>query len=90
VLAAAGVAARVVSLPSWEILRDLGPDRRDELVPPGVTSVAVEMGATQGWREWADHAIGVDRFGASAPAADILEHYGFTPDQVAAKVRDLL
>ena len=86
----AGISARVTSVPSWEILRGLGDGRRDELIPPGVPSVSVEMGATQGWRAWVDHAIGVDRFGASAPASEVLAHYGFTAPQIAAQVRALL
>ncbi|MDZ7733620.1 MAG: transketolase [Acidimicrobiia bacterium] len=90
VLEGSGTSARVVSLPSWEILRERGDPRRDQLIPPDVPSISLELGATQGWRDWVDHAIGVDRFGASAPRDDVLEHYGFTPDQVAARVMELL
>ena len=93
-LAAAGIDARVVSMPSWEIFREQDAAYRDEVLPPGVrTRVAVEAGASQGWLEWVtgDGAVvGVDRFGASAPWKEIYAHLGLTGEAVARRTRDLL
>ncbi len=67
VLAADGVAARVVSLPSWDRFVEQGRAYRDELLPPGVPVLSVEAASTFGWGTFADESIGIDRFGASAP-----------------------
>ena len=78
-----GTAARVVSMPSWELFRAQGPQYRDELLPPGVPVVSVEAGTTIGWAEYADASVGIDRFGASAPGATVLRELGITPEHVA-------
>ena len=52
--------------------------------------MAVEAGVTLGWERYADVAIGVDRFGASAPGAEVMEKLGITPENVAAAARHLL
>ena len=78
-----GIAARVVSMPSWELFRAQGPQYRDELLPPGVPVVSVEAGTTIGWAEYADASVGIDRFGASAPGATVLRELGITPEHVA-------
>jgi transketolase len=52
--------------------------------------VAVEAGVSQGWERWADRAVAVDRFGASAPGAEVLRRVGITPEAAAAAVRELL
>lgn len=62
-LARRGVATRVVSLPSWERLRDRPAGERQRLVPPGRPVLSVEAGASQGWHGFADIVVGVDRFG---------------------------
>jgi transketolase len=93
-LLAAGHAARVVSLPSWELFRSQPIDYRDAVLPPGITArIAVEAGSPQGWLEWVGGGgavIGVDRFGASAPGHENLEHYGLTVEQVMAAATQLL
>jgi transketolase len=88
------VNARVVSLPCWELF-DLQPaEYRDEVLPPAVTArVSVEAGVTFGWERWIGRdgaAVGVDRYGASAPAARIFAELGITAEAVAAKARALL
>ena len=69
-LAADGIDARVVSMPSWELFREQPRSYRDSVLPAQVKArVAIEAGATMGWREWVgDHGviIGLDHFGASA------------------------
>ncbi len=86
-LADRGIDARVVSLPSWELFRAQDAGWRDRVLPPGVTArVAVEAGIRMGWSEWigADGGfVGMSSFGASAPAADLFEHFGITAEAVA-------
>ncbi|MFU8840623.1 MAG: transketolase [Nitriliruptoraceae bacterium] len=88
-LAGEGVAARVVSLPSWELFRARPPAERSRLLPPGIPTVAVEAASPQGWHEFADAVVGLDRFGASGAAAALYEHLGITAEAVAAAVRAL-
>lgn len=85
-----GISARVVSLPSWESLRALDAYERAEVLPPHIPTVAVEAGATQGWLEFADHIIGVDGFGASAPAQVLYRKLGLDADSVARSVEELI
>src|SRR5690606_35287982 len=81
VLNAQGVATRVVSMPSWELFDAQPLAYRDEVLPPGVRArLAIEAGATQGWRTYvgdAGYMLGVDRYGASAPGDVVLDKYGF-------------
>lgn len=86
-----GVPTRVVSLPSWFLFRQQDEAYRREVLPPDVTRrVSVEAAATFGWERWvgaAGVAVGLDRFGASAPAEVLYEKFGFTPEAVAAAAR---
>ena len=89
-LAADGVHAQVVSLPSWELLAEQPEAYQDEVLPAEVPTLAVEAGATFGWERWADDVVGIDRFGASAPGDRVLAELGFTPDAVAERARQLI
>jgi transketolase len=89
-LAAEGIAARVVSMPSWELFAAQDDGYRDEVLPPTLPSVSVEAGVTMGWERWVDRAVGIDRFGASAPGAEVLEKLGITGAHVAQVAKDLL
>ena len=86
--------ARVVSLPCWELFEEQNAAYRDEVLPPAVRArVSIEAGVTFGWERWVgEHgaSIGVDRYGASAPAPRIFEELGLTADAVADAVRSLL
>jgi transketolase len=84
------VAARVVSMPSWELFAAQDDDYRDEVLPPGLPSVAVEAGVSMGWERWVDRTVSIDRFGASAPGTEALERLGITPAHVVAVARELL
>lgn len=90
-LAADGIAARVVSMPSFERFAAQSQEYRDSVLPPGSPPrVSVEMAATLGWSDWVGERglrIGIDSFGASAPLTDVLEHFGFTPKKVAERVK---
>jgi len=93
-LAGEGIAARVVSLPSWELFDAQPLAYRDSVLPPQVTArVAVEAGVSLGWERYvgAQGAIvALDRFGASAPYKVLAEKFGFTAGAVAAQVRAML
>ena len=93
-LAADGVAARVVSMPSVDAFDTQDADYRESVLPPDVTArVAVEAGVTEGWWRFVGpqgRVIGVDRFGESAPAGELFEHFGFTIDNVVAAAKEVL
>ncbi len=85
-----GLAVRVVSMPSWELFEAQDAAYRESVLPVGVPTVSVEAGVTTGWQRWAQASVGIDRFGASAPGARVMEELGITPDAVAAEARRLL
>lgn len=93
-LAADGVAARVVSMPSWELFEAQDDAYRASVLPPGTPKVVVEAATRFGWERWTAGApaafVTVETFGASAPAPVLFEEYGITPDAVAAAARGLL
>ena len=90
-LAAEGIPARVVSMPSWELFERQGQAYQDEVLPPGVTGrVAVEQGSVIGWDRYTGRGgaiIGMHTFGASAPAAALATKFGFTPEKVLDAAR---
>ena len=92
-LASEGVGARVVSMPSTEIFA-MQPDRyRNTVLPPGVPLLAIEAGVSLGWRSYVGPqiaVIGVDDFGASAPGPVVMEHYGFSIENVCRQARIVL
>ena len=89
-----GIAARVVSMPSWDLFEKQPQSYRDEVLPPGVTArLAIEAAAPFGWERYVGTkgaVIGMNRFGASAPYKVLAEKFGFTPANVVAKVHELL
>jgi transketolase len=89
-LAADGLSVRVVSMPSWELFADQPDAYRDDVLPPGVPTLAVEAGASLGWERWADDVVAIDHFGASAPGSVALAEFGYTPENVVARARALL
>jgi len=93
-LSAVGVAARVVSMPSWELFDEQDLAYREEvLVPDARAHVAIEAGSPLGWERYVGmrgRVIGMRGFGASAPQRDVQRHFGFTTDNVVEAVRDLL
>jgi transketolase len=89
-----GVAVRCVSMPSWELFEALPQAERDEVLPPSVTArLAVELGISQGWERYVGSRgdmMGIETFGASAPAEVLLKEYGFTVDAVCQRAKALL
>jgi transketolase len=86
-----GIACRVVSMPSWELFEAQDVAYRETVLPPSIAArVSVEMGSTIGWDRYiGPHgtAIGMHRFGASAPLKDLLPRFGFTAEAVLAAAR---
>ncbi len=86
-LEADGIATRVVSAPCLDRFAEQDESYRDEVLPPACRArVSVEAAATLGWDRWvgdAGLAVGLDRFGASAPQKDLYQHFGFTPEAIA-------
>ena len=89
-----GVAVRVVSMPCTHLFDRQDAEYRRHVLPAGVPRLAVEAGATDGWRKYVGavddaHAgvVGIDRFGESAPAGVLFKHFGFTAENVAGAVR---
>ena len=91
---AAGIRARVVSMPSWELFERQPENYRHQVLPPDIPArVSVEAGATFGWQKyvgWGGAAMGIDHFGASAPGKVLLEKFGFTPENIMNKAKALL
>ena len=90
VLEGQGVVARVVSMPSWDLFEVQPDDYQDAVLGWGAPVLSVEAGASFGWARWADDSVAIDHFGASAPGAEVLAEFGFTPDNVADRARQLL
>ncbi len=86
ILGAEGIAARVVSLPSWELFERQSSEYRASVLPDAVEArVSVEAGATLGWARYVGRhgaTVGMTGFGASAPLKDLLPHFGFTAEKV--------
>ncbi len=89
-LAADDITVRVVSMPCWEAFEDQPFDLQESILPANLPTVSVEAGITLGWGEHADIAVGIDRFGASAPGELVLQELGMNAENVADAVRDLL
>lgn len=89
-LAADGIAARVVSMPSWDLFEAQDAAYQAAVLPTGVPKLSIEAGVTLGWHRWVDDAIGIDRFGASAPGGLVLKELGMNTEHVVERARALL
>ena len=98
-LEADGIGTRVVSMPCWELFEDQDAAWRRKVLPPGPVRVAVEAGIRFGWDRWLfgeggrrekSGFIGMQGFGASAPAERLYKEFGITAEATAAKVKSLL
>ena len=93
-LAAEGIAARVVSVPSMELFARQPQEYRDAVLPPAVNArLAVEAAAPQPWYRWVgDHGavLGIERFGASAPYQRIYQELGLTVENIVRRAKELL
>jgi len=93
VLTERGISARVVSVPCVEVFDSQPPDYRESVLGDGLPVFTIEAGSTAMWSAVVRNggiAIGIDHFGASAPADVLAHHYGFTPEAVAATISETL
>jgi transketolase len=88
-LEAEGLPTRVVNLPSWFLFEKQDASYRSEVLPKSVPAISIEAGSTFGWSRYADASVGLDRFGASAPAETLFREFGFTPEDVARVAKEL-
>jgi transketolase len=92
ILAAQGIVARVVSLPSVEVFERQPLEWREAVLPQDLPVVVVEAGVTRGWWRYAGRhgaVIGIDRFGESAPDRDLWPLFGLTPERIATAAREV-
>jgi len=93
-LAAEGISARVISMPSWELFGAQPAEYRDEVLPPAMTArVGVEAASPFGWERWTGtdgRIVAIDRFGESAPGALVMSRLGMTPEAVAREAAESL
>jgi len=93
-LSAQGLRTRVVSMPCWQLFEEQPEEYREAVLPQAVRArLAIETGVSLGWHRWVGPngaVIGVDRFGASAPATRMMQEFGFTADAIAARALRLV
>jgi transketolase len=89
-----GTDVRVVSMPCWELFEEQPAEYREEVLPPDVGArLSIEPGVALGWKQWVGDrgdSVSIERFGASAPGTEVLEHLGFNVDNVVARATALL
>lgn len=99
ILQAEGIGTRVVSMPCWELFEAQEEKYRKKVLPAGPVRVAVEAGARMGWDRWLTGErgkrdkgafVGMEGFGASAPANVLYDHFGITAEKVAQAAREML
>jgi len=93
-LATEGISARVVSMPCTDIFDTQAEDYRQQVLPSEITArVVIEAGVTETWWRYAGDSgqiVGIDRFGESAPATELFEHFGLSTENVVAKAKEVL
>jgi transketolase len=89
-LATRGIAARVVSMPSWYLFEQQSDEYRVDVLPTAVPTLAVEAGVRFGWERYADDVVSIDRFGASAPGEVVMRELGITPEHTVERALALL
>ncbi|MFW5697593.1 MAG: transketolase-like TK C-terminal-containing protein, partial [Fimbriimonadaceae bacterium] len=85
-----GIGTSVVSFPSWFVFEKQGVDYKKQVLPDHAKKLAVEAGATLGWYKYADEAIGLDRFGSSAPGPVVMDRLVFNVANVVAAAKQLV
>lgn len=92
-LAAEGIDVSVVSMPSWDAFENQSAEYKESVLPHDAVKIAVEAGVPYGWSRYTgsdNNVIGITQFGASAPGDVMMEKYGFTVENVVAKVKEVL
>lgn len=88
-----GIGADVVSMPCWSLFDEQDEDYRTDILPEDALIVSIEAGATLGWERYTGRRglrVGLDRFGASAPADDLFRRFGFTADAIVPRIEQHL
>jgi transketolase len=85
-LAERGIMANVVSVPCYDLLIEQPQSYIDSIIKPDTKKVAIEAARGLEWYRFADKVIGMDTFGASAPADQLFEYFGFTAEAIASRV----
>lgn len=81
---------RVVSMPSWELFETQDQAYKLEVFPNGIPTLSLEAMSTFGWDKYAHASIGIDTFGASAPAKDLMKKFGLTTENIVVKLKALV
>jgi transketolase len=92
-LEAENIAVRVVSMPSTTVFDRQDAAYRESVLPRGVPRLAVEAGVSDFWRKYVGlegGVVGIDRYGESAPAADVFKYFGFTVENVVKAIKQVL
>jgi transketolase len=89
-LADDGASTRVVSMPSWELFAAQPEGYRRAVLPAGVPAISVEAGIAQGWDRWTTASVSIERFGASAPGAEVMARLGISPERVREAVKQTI
>ena len=89
-LADDGISVRAVSMPSWDLFAAQPESYQASVLPKGVPALSVEAGSTHGWHRWADDAVGIDNFGASAPGDEVMRNLGITASSVRSRALAIL
>jgi transketolase len=93
-LAEEGIAARSISMPSWELFDAQPQEYKDAVLPPSIPArLAVEAGVSLGWCKYVGDrgaVLGLDRFGASGPGKVLFEKFGYTVDNIVARAKKLI
>ena len=92
-LAEEGVRARVISLPSTSVFDRQDSAYRESVLPRGIPRVSVEAGVSDYWRKYVGLegvAIGIDRYGESAPGPELFRHFGLTVEHVVAAAKSVI
>jgi transketolase len=77
-------------MPCWELFAAQDEAYRESVLPPDLPKVSIEAGVAMGWSKWVDASVSIERFGASAPGAEVLERLGITAQACAGRVRELI
>ena len=89
-LAKEGIASRIVSMPCWALFEEQSEQYRERVLGPGTVKIAIEAAVQQGWDRYigaTGRFVGMHSFGASAPAPQLFEHFGFTVSHVVDAVK---
>lgn len=84
------IMVRVVSMPSWELFEKQKSDYKLSVFPDGIPVLSLEAMSTFGWDKYAHASIGINTFGASAPAKDLMKKFGFTTENIGSKLKLLV